>query len=388
MSLAGRAMRTLLLTGPGGAGTSTLAACAAVRAARSGRRTVLLLRQRPSVDGLDAEPGLTVTTVDPQDACEGFWAGALDAVGAVLPQLTLPPATSVVPLPGTAEVALFAELARVEAELVVVDAGPVESAAALVGLSATLRWWLDQLMPPGMRALGAVRTAAVASGAARRGPLDAALSAVPAVEALLARDRLADPAGTGVLLVAPPRTSSASALRTAATVLGLHGLRAGAVLSRVLPLPGDDDWTTRRAAEQEGALAALAEVASVHRVPELPVTPGDVDELAGLLDGALPEMTGFPAPGPERHDGAWLLTLPLPFAERGDVQLTRWVDDLVVTVAGARRSVRLDPLLRRCEVTGGRLVDPGTAAARLDVGFRPDPQLWPAGLLSAERRNS
>jgi arsenite-transporting ATPase len=177
-------------------------------------------------------------------------------------------------------------------------------------------------------------------------------------------------------------------MRTAATVLGLHGLRAGAVLSRVLPLPGDDDWSTRRAAEQEGALVALAEVASVHRVPELPVTPGDVDELAGLLDGALPEVTGFPAPGPERHDGAWLLSLPLPFAERGDVQLTRWVDDLVVTVAGARRSVRLDPLLRRCEVTGGRLVDPGTAAARLDVGFRPDPQLWPAGLLSAERRNS
>ena len=381
-------MRTLLLTGPGGAGISTLAACAAVRAARSGRRTVLLSRQPPPVDGLDAEPGLTVTTVDPQNAFEGLWAGAVDAVGAVLPQLTQPPATSVVPLPGTAEFAMFAELARAEADLVVVDAGPVELAAALVGLSATLRWWLDQLMPPGMRALGAVRTAAVASGAVRRGPLDAALSAVPAVEALLARDRLADPAGTGVLLVAHPRTSSASALRTAATVLGLHGLRAGAVLSRVLPLPGDDDWTTRRAAEQEGALAALAEVASVHRVPELPVTPGDVDELAGLLDGALPEVTGFPAPGPERHDGAWLLSLPLPFAERGDVQLTRWVDDLVVTVAGARRSVRLDPLLRRCEVTGGRLVDPGTAAARLDVGFRPDPQLWPAGLLSAERRNS
>jgi arsenite/tail-anchored protein-transporting ATPase len=381
-------VRTLLLTGPGGAGTSTLAACAAVRAARSGRRTVLLSRQAPPVDGLDAEPGLTVTIVDPRAAFEGLWAGTADAVGAVLPQLPLPPATSVVPLPGTAELAMFAELARVEAELVVVDAGPVESAAALVGLSATLRWWLGQLMPPGMRALGAVRTAAVASGTARPGPLDAALSAVPAVEALLARDRLADPSGTGVLLVAPPRTSSAPALRTAGTVLGLHGLRAGAVLSRVLPLDGDDDWTTRRAAEQEDALVALAEVASVHRVPELPVAPGDVDELAGLLDDALPEVTGFPVPGPERHEGAWLLTLPVPFAERGDVQLTRWVDDLVLSVAGARRSVPLDPLLRRCEVTGGRLVDPGTADARLEVGFRPDPQLWPADLLSAERRTS
>jgi arsenite-transporting ATPase len=306
----------------------------------------------------------------------------------VLPQLTLPPATSVVPLPGAADLALFAELGRAEADLVVVDAGPVVSATTLIGVPATLRWWLDQLMPPGMRTLGAVRTAAVAVGAARRGPLDAALSAVPAVEALLARDRLADPAGTGVLLVAPPRTSSGAALRATATVLGLHGLRAGGVLSRVLPLDGDDEWTARRGAEQQAVLSLLAEVAPVHRVPELAVAPEDVDELAGLLDGALPELTGLPVPGPVRHEGAWQLSLPLPFAERGAVQLTRWVDDLVLTVGGARRSLRLDPLLRRCQVTGGRLADPGTAAARLEVEFHPDPQLWPADLLSAEGRTS
>jgi arsenite-transporting ATPase len=381
-----RAMRTLLFTGPGGAGTSTLAASAAVHAARAGRRTVLLCRQGAPVRGLDAEPGLTVTTVDPQAALENLWTGTADAVAAVLPQLTVPPATSVVPLPGAADLGLFAHLAWAEADLVVVDAGPVEAATALVGLSATLRWWLDQLMPPGMRALGAVRTAAVAAGAARRGPVDAALSAVPAVEALLARDRLADPVGTGVVLVAAPRTSAEPALRSVATVLGLHGLRAGAVLSRVLPLGGDDEWTRRRAAEQDAILTALAEVAPVRRVPELAVAPEDADELAGLLDGPLPEVTGFPVPGPERHEGAWQLTVPLPFAEQGAVQLTRWVDDLVLTVGGARRSLRLDPLLRRCEVTGGRLADPGTAAARLVVGFRPDPRLWPADLLSAEGR--
>jgi arsenite-transporting ATPase len=58
----------------------------------------------------------------------------------------------------------------------------------------------------------------------------------------------------------------------------------------------------------------------------------------------------------------------------------------VLSVGGARRSIRLDALLRRCEVTGGRLVDPDTSDARLVVGFRPDPQLWPADLLAAEGR--
>jgi len=377
-------VRTLLFTGPGGAGTTTLAASAAVRAARSGSRTVLLTRQDVPVAGLDAVDGLTVVRVDPQAALERLWQGGADAAGAVLPQLTLPPSSSVVPVPGAGHVALFAELARADAELVVVDAGPLAAAAELLALPSTLRWWLDQLLPPGMRALGAVRAAAVASGVTRRGPVDAALSAVPVVERLLADDRLADPADVAVCLVAPPRASSPPALRTAAAGLALHGHLAAAVLTRVLPLDGAGEWAARRAAEQDAAVSALAEIAPVHAVEEAAEAPADVDGLAALLDGFDATAAAVPAPAPERAEGGWRLVVPLPFAERDAVRLTRWVDDLVVTVGGVRRSLRLDPLLRRCEVTSGRLTDPATPAARLEVGFRPDPKLWPTDLLAAE----
>jgi arsenite-transporting ATPase len=379
-------VRTVLFTGPGGAGTSTLAASAAVRAARGGRCTVLLSRQEAPVAGLDDVPGLDVVRVDARSALERLWSAVLAAAGGAVPQLTPPPASSVMPLPGTAELALFAELARAEADLVVVDAGPVESAAALVALPATLRWWLDQLMPPAMRALAAVRTAAVASGSARRGALDVALDALPAVEALLSADRLATPGTTAVCLVALPRPDADRMLGSAATALGLHGHRVSAVLTRVLPTGGPGEWWARRATEQEVVLDALAEVAPVHRIAEQAVAPDDVDQLAALLDGL--EVAPVPAPvvGPDRREGGWQLTVPLPFAERGAVTLTRWVDDLVVTAGEARRCLRLDALLRRCEVTGGRLADPGTADARLEVAFRPDPQHWPADLLAAEER--
>ena len=56
--------------------------------------------------------------------------------------------------------------------------------------------------------------------------------------------------------------------------------------------------------------------------------------------------------------------------------------------AGTRRSVRLDALLRRCAVTAGRLAEPGTAAARLEVTFAPDPRLWPADLLPVQESAS
>jgi arsenite-transporting ATPase len=380
-------VRTLLFTGPGGAGTTTTAASAAVRAARAGRRTVLLSRQDVPVPGLGDVRGLDVVRIEPQAALERLWGEVAEGLGPVVPQLTLPPSTSVVAPPGGTDLALFAELAGADADLVVLDAGPVEAAAAFVALPATLRWWLDQLLPPGMRALGAVRTAAVTSGAARRGPLDAALGAIPVLEGLLARDRLAGCAGTAVCLVVPAAGGAVPRLRSAATTLALHGLRPAAVLARVLPLDGPGEWAARRGADQDAALAAFAEVAQVRRLPELAVAPEDVDTLAGLLDGFEPAPAGVSAaPGPERRDGSWQLTLPLPFAESGDVTLTRWQDDLVITVGGSRRCLALDPLLRRCEVTGGRLADAGGADARLEVGFRPDPQLWPADLLAADER--
>jgi len=380
-------VRTLVVTGPGGAGSSTLAAAAAVRAAGTGRSTVLLTRQAPAVDGLADVPGLEVRVVDAGAAVERFWSGTVVPAAASVQQVALPPASSVTPLPGAADLALFAELGGARADLVVVDAGTPEQTAALLALPTTLRWWLDRLMPPGVRALAALRSAAVGTGAARRGPLDAALALVPQLEALLAADRLADAAGTSVYLAAVPRAGTASSLRHLTTALGLHGVRPAAVLARVLPEDGAGEWWRTRVAEQTAELTALAELAPVHRIPEGATGPAGTAGLGALLgDLALPEGEGFPGPVTERRDDAWELAVPLPFAERGAVGVTRWEDDLVVTVAGARRSLRLDPLLRRCEVTGGRMADPGSAGARLVVSFRPDEELWPADLLAAVRR--
>ena len=54
---------------------------------------------------------------------------------------------------------------------------------------------------------------------------------------------------------------------------------------------------------------------------------------------------------------------------------TNWID----------QAQRLVEALRGPATTAD---DAGTAVARLVVGFRPDPQLWPADLLSAEKRTS
>ena len=64
-------MRTLLVTGPGGAGSSTLSVAAAVQAARAGERTALITRRPPAVAGLDAVAGLRVGPDDVETRLRG-----------------------------------------------------------------------------------------------------------------------------------------------------------------------------------------------------------------------------------------------------------------------------------------------------------------------------
>ena len=382
-------MQILLITGPGGAGTSTVAASTALQLADAGSRCVLLTARRPDVTGLDA--AVRVDVVDPLRALEQTWGRHAGQLAALAPVLTVPPASSVVAVPAVTELVLLTALAgharAGETDVVVLDAGPLADASALLALPGALRWWLAQAAPQRLRVLATLR-AAVLPG--RAGGVAAALAGVAALEDVLDSVALTDPGRTAVHLVLRPDPSAAGDLRATATGLAVLGQRVASVTAaRVLPAAAGE-WAARRAAVQRAAVGQLVEMTGdastpVREVAEAAVPPADVAALRALDAAVLRAPAGaLGPPAPQRDDGGWLLALPLPFARRGEVELTRWADDLVVTAAGQRRSLPLDPLLRRCTVAGGSLSRPGTASATLDVRFTPDPAQWPVGLLEAE----
>jgi arsenite-transporting ATPase len=55
------------------------------------------------------------------------------------------------------------------------------------------------------------------------------------------------------------------------------------------------------------------------------------------------------------------------------LNLGRAGDDLIISVGGLRRRVRLAAVLRRCIVAGAAM-----RGTELTVRFRPDPAVWPA----------
>ena len=67
------------------------------------------------------------------------------------------------------------------------------------------------------------------------------------------------------------------------------------------------------------------------------------------------------------------MRLELPPLDATTLSLGRAGDDLIITVGGSRRRVRLAPVQRRWIVA-----DAALRGSELAVRFRPDPEVWPS----------
>ncbi|MFE9447769.1 ArsA family ATPase [Streptomyces sp. NPDC006739] len=387
-------MRTILITGPGGCGRTTVAAATARHAASEGTRTLVLTADRADTLGAalgtatgpaPTRLGAHLSTWRP-DATERFRqdltafqtraAGVLDLLGA-----SRLDAEEVTPLPGAEELSFLRALRDAALseryDLLVVDLPATPRALALLALPEELRRYLRRLLPPERQAARALR------------PVLGRLAGVPmpsewlyetaarwdvelaAVEAVVA-DR-----NTAVRLVAEPGPAGADAVRSATLGLALRGLRTEALIAnRLLPETAQDPWLAPLAAQQHKTLAEWQGSYDLHTVPHLGRDPRGDDDLAAL---AVPGVNTVPAPvewavaDRIAEDGVLVWHLPLPGAIRDELDLVRRGDELVITAGPFRRIVPLPSALRRCTVAGAALRE-----GELRIRFAPDPDLWPA----------
>ncbi|MFE7603411.1 ArsA family ATPase [Streptomyces sp. NPDC057494] len=372
-------MGIMLVTGPGGAGRTTLAAATALSEARAGRRVLLVSEDDAHVsDGnlrvLRPRPGSDFRRefLDLQARSSA----ALDLLGAAPFE-----DAELTELPGSRPFALLRALRDAAAgdhDLAVVDLPPLPEALALLALPGQLRRYLRRLLPQERQAARALR------------PMLAQLAGVPMPaqwlyettarwEAELAAVQavIEDPSTT-VRLVLEPGPAAARALRDARLGLAVQRLALDAVVAnRILPGGSEDPWLAGLAAEQHRHLAELRTAATgeLYELPHLGRAPRGADDLVRLA----PARTAEPVPVPEwdvedrrEQDGVLVWHIPLPGAVKEELSLVRRGDELLLTVGAFRRGVPLPGALRRCTVTGAGLVD-----GDLRVRFTPDPGLWP-----------
>jgi arsenite-transporting ATPase len=398
-------MRTVFVTGTGGAGRSTVAAALALAGVRRGERVMLLSDEPPgALESTDPgavgaagpgpagaatrAPGPTVARVDSGADFRQEFLSFQERAGAALDLLGAVPLEDgeLTELPGSEQFALLRALRRAAVsghDLLVVDLPPVRRAVALLALPEQLRRYLRRLLPAERQAARSLR------------PVLAQLAGVPMPaqwlyetaarwdEELAVVQALVESPGTSVRLVAEPGPETADrALRTARLGLALHGPAPDMVIAnRIVPAGSGDPFLAALSGRQQSALKGWREEFGAVPVREVPHTgrdPRQPGELAALLDGPagsiLEPLPGTPWTVEDRRaeDGVLVWRLPLPGAVKDRLHLVRRDDELFLTVGPFRRILLLPSVLRRCTVSGAALRD-----GELRIRFEPDPGLWP-----------
>ncbi|MFF4614436.1 ArsA family ATPase [Nonomuraea jabiensis] len=377
--------RVLLFTGKGGVGKTTAAAATATLAARRGLKTLIVSTDTAHslADALDVEPGeiapgLHLHQVDTQRSLERHWGELQQYARGVLSELGLDEITSeeITVLPGAEEVIALLELREHAREgrwdVIVVDCAPTAETLRLLALPEALDWHVSKLMPVGRRLVRLV-SPFVRSVAHVSAPGEEVMSAGERLHRGLmeVRDLLTGDHASVRLVFTPESVVLAEARRTL-TSLNLYGYRVDAVIAnRVFPSGGADEWRAQWAAAQSRLLAEAEQSFAplpIHAIPYLPAEPVGIEALAEVGEAMYAESDPFAAHAvepPLRMD-ADELVLALPGADRGDVDLARKGDELIVTAGPYRRILALPAALARRKITGAALRD-----GVLRVGFSP-----------------
>jgi arsenite-transporting ATPase len=367
------APRTILYTGKGGVGKTSVAAATARRCAAAGLRTVVLSTDpaHSLSDSLEVELGsspvrcsdnLWGQEVQAQEEMERHWEAVQEWMGEMLvergidriaaDELTVPP--------GMDELFSLLQIKRHheadEYDAIVVDCAPTGETLRLLSFPDVASWWLEKVFPIERRLMAAARPFA-------RTLLDVSLPTERVfddVERLVVNlvamnSILRDRSATSIRLVMnPDRMVIREAMRTY-TYLNLYGyLTDAVVVNRVFPEEVDGGyfagWRVHQQEQMELVQSAFAPV-PILTAPFFDTEVVGATMLDRLGDAVFAEHEAeallYEDLSQElvSNNGTATLRVPLPFAEKGDIDLKKIGLEVVVRVGGQKRTIVLPPTM-------------------------------------------
>jgi arsenite-transporting ATPase len=368
------APRTILYTGKGGVGKTSVAAASARRCAAAGLRTVVLSTDpaHSLSDSLEAELGSSPTPcwdnlwgqeVQAQEEMERHWEAVQDWMGEMLAERGVDRITAdelTVP-PGMDELFSLLQIKRHhesgDYDAIVVDCAPTGETLRLLSFPDVASWWLEKVFPIERRLMAAARPFA-------RTLFDVSLPP----------DRVFDDVER--LVVNPDRMVIREAMRTY-TYLNLYGyLTDAVVVNRVFPEEVNggyfEGWRVHQQEQMELVRSAFSpvpiltapffeqEVAGAAMLDRLAQAVfADRDAEALMYEDLSQELVST--------NGTATLRVPLPFAEKGDIDLKKIGLEVVVRVGGQKRTIVLPPAMAAYRPESAQFED-----GALSVTFQKD----------------
>ena len=390
-----RLPRTILYTGKGGVGKTSVAAATARRCAAAGLRTIVLSTDPAHSLGDSLEAGLGpepreissqlwAQQIEAQAEMEANWAAVRDWLGRILAdrgvlgvaaeELTVPP--------GMDELFSLLQIRSHHAggdyDVIVVDCAPTGETLRLLSFPDVARWWLDKVLPWERRLVTAARPFARTFLDVPLPGDDVFADVQGLVGNLIAMNEiLRDRERTSIRLVMNPDRMVIREAQRTFTYLNLYGyLTDAVVVNRVFPEELSDSyfgaWRDRQREQLEAVREGFSPVPLLlaRYFPEEVVGAEMLDRLgAELFDGERPErvMHSELAQRISSENGRTVLAIPVPFADRSELDLSKVGQELIVRAGREKRTIILPTALARLRPAGARL-----EAGTLEVSFEDD----------------
>jgi arsenite-transporting ATPase len=383
-------MRILLYSGKGGVGKTSLAAATGVRLAELGYRTLVMsvdpahsladsfhlpvdLFHGQTSDPFQITANLDIHEVNIQKEIRRHWQEISTYITGVLRTTGLNDveAEELAIFPGMEELSamLYVNQFRKEQryDVMILDCAPTAESIRFISMPQTLDWYMRHIFPLQRSLLKAVRPIANRVSPVELPPDTYFGNMLDLFRKLEGIDEvLENPEMTSARLVTNPEQMVLRETQRAFVYFSLHGLTVDQIIvNRVLPDNLDHpfffDWRqnqTKTLAEMETYFAPV----SVRRVPLFQQEVLGLDRLRALANAAY-------APGEdpskalrqerpysfEKVNDQYQVHLMLPFAAKGEINLFKKGDELVVEIGTLRRHIGLPTSLARLAPARARL---------------------------------
>lgn len=379
-------MRTILYTGKGGVGKTSVAAATALRAAGEGRR-VLVMSTDPAHSLSDAfdEP----IGPDPKRMATNLWAQEMDHTSMIEESWTeiqayvstvmewqganTLAAEELAMLPGMDELFGLLMVRRHhgggEYDALIVDAAPTGETLKLLSLPDQMTWYIEKIFPIQRRAAKLVRPFANRAKSLPPLPDDSVFAAGQRFYEALAgvEEILTDRQNASVRLVMNAEKMVIAEARRAYTYLNLYDYGVDAVVvNRLLPEVVTDPYFERWREAQGRHMRTIRE--SFAPIPILTARLFDremygteaLSRLAeDVFDGGRPLDVLFRGAAHDirKNGSGYEVVFNLPLAEKGAVGLHKRGAELYVRVGTYRRNILLPDSLARLTAAGASMED-------------------------------
>ncbi|MBC8248352.1 MAG: ArsA family ATPase [Anaerolineales bacterium] len=375
-------MRIILYTGKGGVGKTSVAAATALRCADLGHRTIVISTDAAHslADSFDLPLGPEPTLVAPNlwgqeldvlYQMDKYWGNAQKYFVTVLAWRGLDDliAEELAVLPGMEELASLLQIVHLhddcDYEVIIVDCAPTGATLQLLSFPEVARWYLEKIFPIERKAMQLSRPILRAVTDLPI-PDDELFDTIADLITQLTRmhDILSDPQKASIRLVLNPEKMVIKEAQRTFAYLNLYGYLTDAVISnRLIPDRVQDSYFDSWKESHEKYSQMIEEAFSPLPILKAPLFDQEVVGL-DMLRRMAESIYGDSDPtevyfvgrthSVEKKDGRYILSLPLPFVEKQDLELTRSGDELIVHIGNRKRNLILPRVLASLDVQSAK----------------------------------